>query len=62
MNKFYAYGDDGQMHIEASSIEEAAKKAGIPTAAEADDGGWLIVRNEETMETIRFGMVPEGHG
>ena len=55
MKNFYAYSDAGQQNIEATTIEEAAEIAGIPDQDTINDGAFLVVRDEETMEELRFG-------
>ena len=56
---YYAYGDDGQQDIEAESLEDAARKAGIPTDAQIKDGAWLVVRDEQTGDELSFGSRPQ---
>jgi hypothetical protein len=54
-NDYYAYGDGGAMDsIKAGRLMEAAEIYGIPTYKELADGAWLVVRNNDTNESIRI--------
>lgn len=59
LQTYYAYGDDGQQDIEAESIETAARIDGIPTDEQIADGGWLVVRDDETGAELTFGTRPQ---
>ena len=56
MNPYYAYSDsESQEGIVAESLDDAAQKFGIPTEDEINDGGFLVVRDEETYEEKTWG-------
>jgi hypothetical protein len=57
--EYYCYGDSGHRGVRATSLQAAAEAVGIPSQAAIDDGGWLVVRDEETMETLIFGKKPQ---
>ena len=56
---YYVYGDDGQEEITANSLSAAADIVhGKFTPAMLADGGWAVVRDEATMESIEIGDKP----
>ena len=56
---YYVYGDDGQEVITADSLQAAADIVrGKITPAMLADGGWAVVRDEATMESIEIGACP----
>ena len=59
MHTYYVYGDDGQQEIEAPDLLSAAAmvSAGI-TAAMIAAGGWAVIRDDETMESVLIGEEP----
>lgn len=53
---YYVYGDDGQEEITADSLQAAADIIRSKfTPAILADGGWAVVRDEATMESIEIG-------
>ena len=55
----HVYGDDGQEEITADSLQAAADIVrGKITPAMLADGGWAVVRDEATMESIEIGTRP----
>jgi len=50
---YYVYGDSGQDKVEADSLQAAADIVrGQMTPAMLADGGWAVVRDEATMDSI----------
>jgi len=59
MKTYCVYGDDGQEEITADSLSAAAdivRSKFTPTMLA--DGGWAVVRDEATMESIEIGNRP----
>ena len=59
MATYYVYSDDGQEHITAVSLRAAVDIVRCRiTLAMLADGGWAVVRDEATMESVEIGEVP----
>ena len=60
---YRVYGDDGQEEISYTSTADSLQAAadiirGKITPAMLADGGWAVVRDEATMESIEIGTRP----